>query len=270
MARPTVAVVAPLTGPRTDWGAALLGRLERVRRASPDAAEWHVYDETPEVARAVACAGHAAVVGHSDAEGARRALPVYRAAGLPCLLPFVRAGEPALSWAPDGDALARRIVEAATALGVTALAVAQDQEPRWTALGHAVVEEAGRAGLTPGPSGALAVLAPQDRFARFARGTGPVLTPTDCGLVSFAHLRQAASHREVWAVHPQMCAVRRAGAALTALAQALSENSALRAGALRDAVRAHSGSLLTAGGAPLGDGWLVSRLPWTCPTRPPL
>ncbi|AMW10195.1 hypothetical protein A4E84_12130 [Streptomyces qaidamensis] len=269
MARPSVAVVTPLTGPRTDWGAALLGQLERIRRARPDAAEWHVYDETPGVARAVAGAGHAAVIGHSDSEDARRALPVYRAARLPCLLPFVRAGAPALSWAPDGNVLARRIVEAATALGVSALAVAQDEGPRWSALGRAVVEEAGRVGLAPGPGGALAVLAPQDRFARFVRGTGPVLTPTDCGLVSFAHLRQAASDHEVWAVHPQTCAVRRARAALTALAQALSEGAAPRGTALTDAVRERSGILLTAGGTPLGDGWLISRLPWTCSVRTP-
>ncbi|GHD21951.1 hypothetical protein GCM10010313_56140 [Streptomyces violarus] len=270
MAGPRVAVVAPLTGPRTDWGAALLGHLERVRAARPDAAEWHVYDEAPEVARTVAAAGYAAVVGHADAEGARRALPVYQAAGLTCLLPFVRAGAPALSWAPDGDALARRIVEGALALGVDALAVAQDEEPGWAALGLAVGEEAGRAGLAPGPGGALAVLAPQDRFARFAQGAGPVLTPTDCGLVSFAQLRHAASDREVWAVHPQMCAARRVRAAVTALAQALSEAPALRGTALMDAVRARSGTLLTAEGAPLGDGWLISRLPWACAAGTPL
>jgi hypothetical protein len=138
---------------------------------------------------------------------------------------------------------------------VSALAVAPDEEPRWRALGHAVVEEAGKVGLAPGPGGALAVLAPQDRFARFLRGTGPVLTPTDCGLVSFAHLRQAASDREVWAVHPQTCAVRRARAALAALVQAVSADKAPR------------GTALTADGAPLGDGWLISRLPWTCAAR---
>ncbi len=272
MARPSVAVVAPLTGPRTDWGAALLDQLGRIRAARPDAAEWHVHDETPEVARTVADAGYAAVVGHTDTEGARRALPLYQAAGLPCLLPFVRADAPALSWAPDAGALARRIVEGAVALGVAALAVSQDEGPGWATLGLTVTEEAGRAGLTPGPGGALAVLAPQDRFARFARGTGPVLTPTDCGLVSFAQVRHAASDRsdrEVWAVHPQMCAVRRANAAVTALAQALSEAPALRGAALTDAVRARSGTLLTTEGTPLGDGWLISRLPWACPARNP-
>jgi hypothetical protein len=269
MTRPSVAFVTPLTGPRTAWGAVLLGQLERIRTARPDAAEWQVYDETPEVARTVAGGGHAAVVGHTCAEGARRALPVYGAAGLPCLLPFVRAGAPALSWAPDGEALARTIVEAAVALGVGALAVVQDDEPDWTALGLAVAEEARAAGLTLGPGGALAVLAPQERFARYARGTGPVLTPTDCGLMSFAHLRDAAADREVWAVHPQMCAVRRARTAVTALAQALAQAPALRGAALTDAVRTHSGALLATAGAPLGGGWSVSRLPWACPARNP-
>ncbi|SMQ15960.1 hypothetical protein SAMN06272771_2301 [Streptomyces sp. Ag82_O1-12] len=270
MAGPRVAVVAPLTGPRTDWGATLLGHLERVRAARPEAAEWDVHDETPGVARTVAADGYAAVVGHTDAAGARRALPVYEAAGLPCLMPFVRAGAPALSWAPDGDVLARRIVEGALALGVNALAIAQDEEPGWVALARAVGEEAERAGLAPGPGGALAVLASQDRFARFVRGAGPVLVPTDCGLVSFAQLRHAASDREVWAVHPQMCAARRVRAAVTALAQALSEAPALRGTALLDAVRVRSGTLLTAEGAPLGDGWLISRLPWACTAATPL
>ncbi|MCX3063705.1 type 1 periplasmic-binding domain-containing protein [Streptomyces beihaiensis] len=270
MTRPSVAVVAPLSGPRTAWGAALLDQLEMIRAARPDAAEWHVHNETPEAARTVADGGYAAVVGHADAEGARRALPVYRAAGLPCLLPFVRAGAPALSWAPDDDALARVIVEGALALGVRELAVAQDEEPAWAALGLAVAEEAGKAGLTPGPGGVLAVLAPQDRFARLARGTGPVLTPTDCGLASFAQLCHAASDRDVWAVHPRMCTVHRARAAVTALAQALAEAPALRGTALTDAVRACSGALLTAEGTPLGDGWLISRLPWACPARSPL
>ncbi|MCX5048908.1 hypothetical protein [Streptomyces sp. NBC_00474] len=270
MTRPSVAVVAPLTGPRTAWGAVLLDQLEQIRAVSPDAAEWQVYDETPDVARTVADAGHAAVVGHTDTEGARRALPVYEAAGLVCLLPFVRAGAPALSWAPDGDALARTVVEAAMALGVTALTVSQDEEPGWTALGRAVAEEARSAGLTSGPGGALAVLAPQDRFARFARGAGPVLTPADCGLNSFTRLRHAAAEREVWAVHPRMCAVRRVQTAVTALAGSLSGAPALRGTALADAVRARSGALLAREGAPLDDGWLVSRLSWTCPVRDPL
>jgi hypothetical protein len=67
-----------------------------------------------------------------------------------------------------------------------------------------------------------------------------------------------------------MCAARRVRAAVTALAQALAEAPALRGTALMDAVRARSGILLTAEGAPLGDGWLISRLPWACTARTPL
>ncbi len=270
MTRPSVAVVAPLTGPRTAWGAALLGRLERVRTLYPDAAEWHVHDETPHVAHTVVGAGYTAVVGHTDTEAARQALAVYQAAGLPCLLPFVRAGAPALSWAPDGDALARTIVEGAMALGAMALAIAQYEEPDWATLALGVAEEAAAAGLALGPGGALAVLAPQDRFTRLATGTGPVLTPVECGLVSFAELCRAERDREVWAVHPQICAVRRADTAVTALAQTLTEAPGLRGTALTTAVRAHSGTLLTADGTLLGGGWLVSRLPWVCPARQPL
>ncbi|MEU6555909.1 hypothetical protein ABZ915_37525 [Streptomyces sp. NPDC046915] len=267
MPRPSVAVVAPLTGPHTAWGAVLLSQLERVRAVHPDAAEWHVHDETPQVAHTVVGAGYAAVVGHTDTEAARRALPVYQAAGLACLLPFVRADGPALSWGPDTDALARTIVEGAMALGTMALAVAQDEGPDWTRLALGVAEEAGAAGLALGAGGGLAVLASQDRFTHFVRGTGPVLTPVECGLVSFAALCRAAREREVWAVHPQMCALRGAKTAVTALAQTLAEAPGLRGPALTAAVRAHSGTLLTADGALLGGGWLISRLPWVCPTR---
>ncbi|WP_369248902.1 hypothetical protein [Streptomyces sp. R41] len=267
MPRPSIAVVAPLTGPRTVWGTVLLGRVDRARSACPDAAEWHVHDETPGVADAVAEAGYTAVVGHSDADTARRALSVYRAAGLPCLLPFVRAGTPALSWAPGEDALARTIVEGAVALRAEALAVAHDEGPDWVALAHGVGTVAAAAGLVPRSGGVLAVLAPQERFGRFVRGTGPVLTPVDCGLVSFAALAGAAHGREVWAVHPQVCAVRRAETAVTALAQALCADPALRGAALTEAVRAHSGALLAAGGGVLGDGWRVSRLGSVCSAR---
>ncbi|MEU9210005.1 hypothetical protein AB0D27_19120 [Streptomyces sp. NPDC048415] len=270
MPRPSIAVVAPLTGPRTAWGTVLLGRVDRARSAYPGAAEWHVHDETPGVADSVADAGYTAVIGHSDADGTCRALPVYRTAGLPCLLPFVRAGGPALSWAPNEDALARTIVEGALVLGAEALAVTHDEGPDWVALAHRVAAAAAAAGLALRSGGVLAVLAPQERFERFLGGAGPagpVLTPADCGLVSFGALAQAADGREVWAVHPHMCAVQRAGTAVASLAQTLDADPALRGAALTAAVRARSGALLAAQGGVLGDGWRVSRLGSVCPAR---
>ncbi|MET9361618.1 hypothetical protein ABZX93_11930 [Streptomyces sp. NPDC006632] len=270
MERPSIAVVTPLTGPRTAWGAVLLGEVDRARAVCPDAADWHVHDETPGVAEDVAAAGHVAVVGHSDPLGTRRALPVYRAAGLPCLLPFVSAGPPALSWAPDEDALVRTVVEAAAALGAAELSVARDAGPEWAALALRVEAAACRAGLARHQGAGPAVLAPQHRLSEFLRGAGPVLVPLDCGLASFETLAGASTGRtghQVWAVHPQMCAVRRARTAVAALAQSLATGPALRGASLADAVRSHSGALLTVGGGVLGDGWRVSRLGSVCPAR---
>ncbi|EFE76241.1 hypothetical protein K7395_16495 [Streptomyces filamentosus] len=267
MPRPSIAVVAPLTGPRAVWGAVLLSRVDQVRSTFPDAAEWHVHDETPGAADAVVRAGCTAIVGHSDADGARRALPLYRAAGLPCLLPFVRAGAPALSWALDDHALARTIVEGAVSLGAEALTVTHDKGAHWAMLAHKVASAATAAGLAQRPGGIPAVLAPQERFGRFVRGPGPVLAPVDCGLASFGALAGQADGREVWAVHPQVCAVRRARTALTALAQALQADPALRGTALTEAVRAHSGAMFAAGGGILGGSWQVSRLGSVCPAR---
>ncbi|MCX5384374.1 hypothetical protein [Streptomyces sp. NBC_00083] len=386
MQRPSIAVVAPLTGPRTVWGTVLLGEVDRVRATWPDAAEWHVHDETLGVAEAIAGDGHVAVVGHSDPARTREALPVYAAAGLPCLLPFVPAAPPALSWAPDEEALVRTAMEAAAALGAAGLTVAGDGGPEWAALARYVERTASRPGRTrspgakpaaagaepapmalpalpaaeppllargsagPGPatSGASAseasvseasvseaalargsagpaganggraeavasrtespapragrtpdagstlpvtgpdipgagptdpgfgsdargsgpaVLVPPRRLAEFLGGAGPVLVPLDCGLASFAALAGAATGHQVWAVHPQMCAVRRARTAVTALAEALTADPALRGTALSHAVRDRSGTLLTVAGGVLGDGWRVSRLGSVCPAR---
>lgn len=267
-----VAVVAPLTGPRAAWGAVLLAQVERARAMGPAAAEWHVHDETPGTAEVIAAGGYAAVVGHGDADAARAAVPAYRAAGMPCLLPFVRAGDGSLSWAPDEAAFARTVAEGALALGVDALSVVHDTGEDWAGLARRVGEEAAAVGLTDGPSGALAVLAVQERLAHFlaAGGAGPVLTPADCGVPAFASLTAAARDRAVWAVHPQTCAVRRARTAVTALAEALGDAPTLRGAALSAAVRARSGSLLSTGSGVLGDGWRISRLTAVCHAGPAL
>ncbi|QGV79463.1 hypothetical protein [Streptomyces ficellus] len=281
--QPVVAVVAPLTGPRAAWGAVLLDQVERARAEGPGVTEWHVHDETPGTPAAVAAGGYAAVVGHSDRGAAREAAPAYREAGVPCLLPFVRAGDGAgvgagdgtLSWAPDEVSFARTVAEGAAALGAGALAVVHDADEAWAGLAHRVHAEATAAGLDTGPgtgpAGALVVLAAQDRVARFlpAPGAaGPVLVPVDCGVPAFASLTAAARGRAVWAVHPQTCAVRRARTAVTALTEALRDGPALRGAALSAAVRARSGSLLTAScSGVLGDGWRVSRVPAVCPAR---
>ncbi|MEV3990593.1 hypothetical protein AB0J57_16955 [Streptomyces sp. NPDC049837] len=267
--QPVVAVVAPLTGPRAAWGAVLLAQVEQARAEGSGACAWHVHDETSGAAAVIAAGGYAAVVGHSDGELARAAVPAYQAAGVPCLLPFVRAGDWPLSWAPDDTALARTVAEGAVALGADALSVVHDRGDAWAGLARRIRKEAAAAGLADGPSGALAVLAAQERFAHFleAAGPGPVLTPADCGVPAFASLAAAARGRTVWAVHPQTCAVRRARTAVTALTEALSDAPALRGPALSAAIRARSGALLTATSGVLGDGWRISRLPAVCHLR---
>ncbi|MEV7522737.1 hypothetical protein [Streptomyces sp. NPDC091371] len=270
--RPEVAVVAPLTGPRAAWGAVLLGRVERAKAEHPAAADWHVHDEAAGVAATVVAGDYAAVVGHSDPAGGRLAAEAYEAAGLTCLLPFLRAGTAALSWAPDDESLARVIAEGAAALGAAALATVHDEGPRWAELARRVAKEAAARGLAEVPAGgpgeALAVLAPQERCLRLTRAAaprGPVLIPVDCGLGSFTALAAHTAGLEVWAVHAQACAVRQADSAVTALARTLAESPGLRGRELTEAVRANSGVLLAAGGGPLGDGWRISRPREVCP-----
>ncbi|QNS05290.1 hypothetical protein [Streptomyces xanthii] len=260
MPAPRVAVIAPLTGPRAAWGAVLLRELARVRAVRPGAADWHVHDETPDVAATVVGLGYTAVLGHSDPAITVRARKTYQAAGLPSLLPFVHAGPPALSWAPDDVALASTIVLAAAALG-TGLTVVRDDGPYWAALADRVTAEARATGL--GPDGVPAVLAPQERFSALRPPTaGPVLALAECGLASFSALRDAAADQDVWAVHPHTCAPRRAWTAATALAQAL--ETALSGPALTTAIRARSAALLAARGGILGEAWRVSRVREVC------
>lgn len=277
--RPEVAVVAPLTGPRAAWGAVLLGGIERAKAEHPAAADWRVHDETAGVVEEVVAGGYTAVVGHSDPARGRIAAVAYGAAGLTCLLPFLPPEAAALGWAPDEEALTRSIVEGAAALGAASLSTLHDGSPRWTDLARRVAGEAATAGLAASPSAGadadtdtdagagagdvLAVLAPQElclRLARAAAPRGPVLIPADFGLGTFGCLDSDAAGLEVWAVHAQSCAVRRADSAVGALARTLSAAPDLRGPALTEAVRANSGVLLTPRGAPLGEGWRISRL----------
>ncbi|MDD9377529.1 hypothetical protein M8Z33_12850 [Streptomyces sp. ZAF1911] len=271
--RPEVAVVAPLTGPRAAWGAALLGGIERARTEHPAAADWRVHDETAGVEDDVVAGDYAAVVGHSDPARGKAVAAAYGAAGLTCLLPFLPPEATALSWAPDEDDLPRLIVEGAAALGAVSLSTLHDGSEQWTELARRVGEEAAAAGLATAPSAAaaakdvLAVLAPQELCLRLARAVaprGPVLIPADCGLGTFGSLDSYAAGLEVWAVHAHSCAVRRADSAVTALARTLTASPDLRGPALTEAVRANSGVLLTARGAPLGEGWRISRLHELC------
>ncbi|MET9681197.1 hypothetical protein [Streptomyces coeruleorubidus] len=338
MPAPAVAVVAPLTGPRTASGAVLLAEVDRIRAVAPGAADWHVHHEARGVTDAVTAGDYAAVVGHADPALADGAIAAYEEARLACLLPFVRGRRPAVSWAADDTRLARTLAEGAVALGASLLHVvaatagpppspgtagasdslAERVADAARAVGLAVevrdadllvpdadilvpdadilmsdadilmsgaVQTAAHRPRTPergpgtgapattatAPATALALLAPQERLPPLLRALpgaeryGAVLVPAECGLPSFPALAGAARGLPVWAVHPELCLVRRARVALTALATALAEDPALRGSRLTADVVTRSAHLLGPAGGVLGEGTRVSRLSATCP-----
>ncbi|MEU9475298.1 hypothetical protein [Streptomyces sp. NPDC048191] len=297
---PAVAVVAPLTGPRTAAGIVLLTEVDRIRDGAPGTADWQVFHETPGVGHAVASGDYTAVVGHADPSVIDGALDAYQQAGLTCLLPLLPGRPPALSWAPDETRLARILADGAVALGATALTVAYDDDHRSAALAALLATRARATGLTvrtgeertadeqtadewtgdvqsgdarSGASGAvLALLAPQHRLPALLRALEAgrwqaVLVVADCGLPSFDALVTAAVRLPVWAVHPEPCLVRRTRAAVASLAAALAENPSLRGDRLAARIVSRSVLLLGPGGGVLGEGRRVSRLSAVCPIR---
>ncbi|MBG0854757.1 hypothetical protein I2W78_23650 [Streptomyces spinoverrucosus] len=285
MPAPVVAVVAPLTGPHTPSGAVLLAEVERIRTTAPGTATWQVHHEAEGVGEAVADGAYAAVIGHADPLVAEAATVAYERAHLACLLPFVRGRAPAVSWAADGTRLARTLAESAAALGAASLTVAYEESTTTDEAGGAppaeeVVARAREGGMTActasaadAPSSdALVLLAPQDRLPSLLRSVGhgryrAVLVVADCGMPSFTALTDAARGLPVWAVHAELCRVRRARVAITALNDALTGQPALRGPRLAAAVMARSAHLLGAGGGVLGEGLRVSRLSAVCPVR---
>ncbi|MFD4658716.1 FAD-dependent oxidoreductase [Kitasatospora sp. NPDC058444] len=135
-ARPArVAVVGPFSGPRAAWG-----ELLEHAAAAHDGVRWEFHDDrgdaivAREVAETIAAdGGHALVVGHFNSAGARLALPVYRSAGLPLLLPLATAPRlldgpagAALRWCPDDLAQLVELRSAVREAGHTRLAVVDD------------------------------------------------------------------------------------------------------------------------------------------------
>ncbi|MFF9021530.1 hypothetical protein [Streptomyces eurythermus] len=276
MSVPAVAVVAPLTGPRTAAGTVLLAEVDRLRGGAPGTADWQVFHETPGVAHTVVAGDFTAVVGHADPSVADGALEVYRQAGLPCLLPLLPGRAPALSWGPDETHLARALADAALALAARALTVAYDDDQDSTGLAGLFAARARATGLavrTGGGTGdVLALLAPQHRLpallrAREGESWRAVLVVADCGLPSFDALVTAAARLPVWAVHAEPCLVRRTRAAVASLAAALAEDPSLRGARLASRVLSRSALLIGPDGSVLGGGRRVSRLSAVCPVR---
>ncbi|GGU79098.1 hypothetical protein GCM10010275_12430 [Streptomyces litmocidini] len=133
---PRGAVVGPFSGPRAAWGE----HLERAAERYGAAVNWELYDDRGEagtarrIAEAVVAEGrHALVVGHFNSAGAAAALPVYRAAGLPVLLPLATtpglladSAGTLLRWCPDDRAQAADLLAAVRDAGHARVAVTHD------------------------------------------------------------------------------------------------------------------------------------------------
>ncbi|WP_137988567.1 FAD-dependent oxidoreductase [Streptomyces vilmorinianum] len=172
--RPRGAVVGPFSGPRAAWGE----HLERAA-AVHGAVDWELYDDRGEaetarrIAEAVVAEGrHALVIGHFNSAGARAALPVYRAGGLPVLLPLATTPDlltdsagTVLRWCPDDRAQATSLLAAVRSAGHTRIAVTHDGTAYGEGLARLVREAwpgdagarvAAAAGAGPGSDGGRA------------------------------------------------------------------------------------------------------------------
>ncbi|MFF8380888.1 FAD-dependent oxidoreductase [Streptomyces sp. NPDC015661] len=164
---PRGAVVGPFSGPRAAWGE----HLERAAERYGTAVNWELYDDRGEagtarkIAEAVVAEGrHALVVGHFNSAGAAAALPVYRAAGLPVLLPLATTPDlladsagTMLRWCPDDRAQAVDLLAAVREAGRTRVAVTHDGSAYGERLALLVREASAAApvGSVAVPSGAV-------------------------------------------------------------------------------------------------------------------
>ncbi|MGW2492847.1 FAD-dependent oxidoreductase [Streptomyces sp. NPDC001606] len=284
------AVVGPFSGPRAAWGEL----LEQGAAAHADGpVQWDFHDDRGDtalarsVAEAVVADGrYALVVGHFNSAGARAALPVYRAAGLPVLLPlatapglFADAAGTALRWCPDDAAQLAEVRAAARRAGHHRLAVTHDATPT----GAHLAQLFGAAGtVAEGEADALVVCGTHAGVARVARerranGFGGTFYFTDdCAVDEFAALLgDAAGSARVARLRGGPAAYvddtfRTARAALTQSPEA-------RGAALVALLRSHARHPFTPEGEPrpgtgrTGPGWDVVPLtppPATADTTP--
>ncbi|MGH8886547.1 MAG: FAD-dependent oxidoreductase [Egibacteraceae bacterium] len=284
-----VAVVGPLSGPRAAWGELLTAGIAAVPHAP---VRWELFDDRGEVAEAVARAQEvvadgefAAVVGHFNSMGAREALPVYRAAGLPALLPLATApgllegmAGTALRLCPDDVGQAAVIARACRERGQHRLAVVHDGSGYGQRLAALVLAAAGpdlsvlvHEMLPEEPiDGAVVFCGVHHRVAELLRRGhrpgqgGLVLVTDDCDVPEFAELAGPAASGALVA-RLAGGAPGRAAAAFAALAGALAKHPGHRGAALLDAVRGELADELGPDGDPIGGssgaGWEVVPVP---------
>ncbi|TDC81661.1 FAD-dependent oxidoreductase [Micromonospora sp. KC606] len=282
-----VAVVGPLTGPRAAWGELLTSAARLVTGTSP---RWEWHDDRGDAETAlvraheiVADGGYAAVLGHFNSGGARLALPVYRSAGLPVVLPLATAqgllagsGGLALRLCPDDAAQAAAVVRACRKAGIGRLTVAHDGSDHGESLARLLLG-AVDTGMSVvefddsplGPHTALAVCGIHHRVADLLRRIRPapevpVIVTDDCDVPEFSALAGRAADG-VRVVRLSGGAAARVTAAFAALAGALGKQPRERGVTLLDLVRGELPDDFDDDGDPVGGitgaGWQVDPLP---------
>jgi ABC-type branched-subunit amino acid transport system substrate-binding protein len=280
-----VAVVGPFSGPRSAWGRLLVDSLV----VAGDGVRWMLYNDGGDAdlgrrraEEIVRDGGYSAVIGHFNSRGARAALPLYRAAGIPCLLPL--ATEPGLTalsgglvlrWCATDDGQVLTLLRALVAAGHTVIDVVTDGNPYMAGLASRFVTTdldgvlirmllPGR--VASGPRGAVVVVAVHREAALLARRLrargfrGQLAFTDDCAVDEFAELGGSA-------VTGALVTTQRGGAAgrvdtaVACLASALAADPGLVGPDLIATVKEHSPVAFTAAGEPAFDGWTVTRLP---------
>jgi glycine/D-amino acid oxidase-like deaminating enzyme len=281
-----VAVVGPFTGPRDAWGELLNKGIGEVPHAP---VRWERFDDRGEVTEAAARAGEvvakggfAAVLGHFNSQGAREALRIYRAAGLPVLLPLATAvgllagaGGMALRLCPDDAGQAATMLRACEQRGHQQLDVIDDGSDYGRQFAARLIS-AGRPDLLvravapDAPTGgAVALCGVHHRVADLVRAghcPGPgrlVLVPDDCDVPEFAVLVGPAAEG-ILVTRLAGGALGRVVAGCAALAGALAKYPGHRGAALLDVVRGELADELGTDGDPVGAssgrGWEVAAL----------
>ncbi|MFD3694685.1 FAD-dependent oxidoreductase [Streptomyces sp. NPDC058646] len=280
------AVVGPFSGPRAAWGEL----LER-GAAAHDSLDWDLHDDRGEtavsrtVAEAVVADGrYTLVIGHFNSAGARTALPVYRAAGLPVLLPLATAPGlltgttgAALRWCPDDLAQLAELRAAVLRAGHTAVAVDDDGSSYGAVLAQLLrvlpedgLEVGGPDTGIPADATALIVCGTHAGAARTARArraagfTGTLYFTDDCAVEEFAELLGEAAG-EAHVARLQGGAAAQVDSAFATVAKALAAASGQDGPAVLDALRAHADREFTAEGEPVpgrgGAAWEVVPVP---------
>ncbi|NJQ04671.1 ABC transporter substrate-binding protein [Streptomyces lonarensis] len=271
-----IAVVGPFSGPRAAWGELLRNAAARSHDAP---IVWEFHDDRGDAStarsvgvRVVRPPSPAAVIGHFNSLGAHYALPGYRQARLPALLPLsTRPGLLdgsdgwALRWCPDDDGQLAALRTAVLATGRTSLDVADDGSDYGrrladsaTALSSTGLTTVRTAARSAG-DGALLICGTHAGAARTARQavdagrTGPLLFPDDCAIGEFAELLGESPGQALVArlTGSPASLVDNAFRALTA---ALTAQPEARERQLLTAVRAQAGFRFTTGGEPTGRG----------------